>query len=153
MSASHIRRDGAAAPDVEKEKTLRSNHDGDIKQYIILSEAWYGEANLRPQLRPDMKPYLRKVDNVEFGFYAPDGGTSGEMGVNWYQLESDGSPVLCLEVFNDAWRALAQFKDVIDALAEVDGQDITPQQFCAILDRCGFVDATPRERKERRRTQ
>lgn len=126
---------------------MSKDHTGHIKQYTILSEAYYAEANLQSAPYPDTKPYLHKVDNVEFGFYFPDGGTSGEMSMNWYRFERGGSLAPCLEVFNDAWHSLAQFRDVLDALAEVDGQDITPHEFCAILDRCGFVDATLRKGK------
>lgn len=124
---------------------MSKDHEGDIKQYVLLSEAWYGDANLRPLPHPEIKPYLRKVDNVQFGFYSPDGGTSGEMGMNWYVLEGDKSAVPCLECWDDAWHALFQFKDVLMAMAHFDAQDITPKDFCQILDHCGFVDATPRK--------
>lgn len=125
---------------------MSKNHEGDIKQYVVLSEAWYGDANLKTP-RPETKPYLKKVENVMFGFYCPDGGTSGEMAMNWYLLGDDKTASACLECWNDAWHTLAQFKDVIDALADVDNEDISPKQFTAILDKCGFVDATPRKRK------
>jgi hypothetical protein len=112
---------------------MSKNHEGDIKQYTHLAEAWYAKTNLAD---------VDYVDNVTFGFYSPGGGTSGEMGVRWYQIDG---PVPKLECFNDGWHALAQLKDVIDALAELDDEDITPEDFCKLLDRCGFVDDTPRK--------
>lgn len=117
---------------------MSKDHEGDIKQYALLSESIYAHLE-----------HADYVDEVMFGFYPPDGGTSGEMGMRWHDLSrayilGDKHIVPRLEVFCDAWHALAQFKDVIDALAEVDDQDITPKEFCQILDRCGFVDATPR---------
>jgi len=120
------------------------DHEGDIKQYIITSQAWYASTALNT---------TDHVDDVNFGFYSPRGGTSGEMSVCWHNLGEKwegGNKVIHvaprLECYNDAWHALAQFKDVIDAMAEVDDQDITPQEFCHLLERCGFVDATKRER-------
>ncbi|SRR5258708_25182089 len=111
------------------------DHDGDIKTYIHVAEAWYAKSNL------ETADY---VDEVEFGFFSPDGGTSGEMGVCWYE-GFGAKPAPRLECYDDAWHALAQFKDVIDAMAEVDEQDITPKEFCQLLDHCGFVDGTPRK--------
>ncbi len=117
-------------------KLMGKDHEGDIKQYVLLSEAWYAKSRLGN---------ADYTDDVNFGFYSPDGGTSGEMSVKWYRLQDNKPPSPKLECFSDAWHTLAQFKDVIDAMAEVDGQDITPKEFCQLLGRCGFVDATPRK--------
>lgn len=111
------------------------DHGGDAKQYIHLAEAWYKDTINQPDVK----------DEVMFGFYAPGGGSSGEMGMRWYEL-NENRLVPRLEVFCDAWHALAQFKDVIDALAELDSSDITPPDFCRLLDGYGFVDNTPRKR-------
>ena len=122
------------------------DHEGDIKQYIHLSRAWYAESNLKGR---DM------VDEVMFGFYRPEGGTSGEMGMRWMNLGEKwemGKKIIHaapqLQCFNDAWHALYQFQDVLAALAELDDIDITPEQFCQLLDQCGFVDATPVKRED-----
>jgi hypothetical protein len=130
---------------------MSKNHEGDVRQYTHLEEAWYAKSSLEGR---DF------VDEVMFGFYSPDGGTSGEMGMRWINLGTKwrrGHEVPHfapqLQCFSDAWSALAQFKDVIDALAEVDGEDITPGQFCEILDRCGFIDATPRDEKKRKQVE
>jgi len=39
----------------------------------------------------------------------------------------------CLLVFKDAWSSLAQFKDLIDKMAEADGQNISGDEFQNIL--------------------
>ena len=39
---------------------------------------------------------------------------------------------------------LQKGRSVIDAMAEVDNQNITPKQFCQLLDKLGFVDGTER---------
>jgi hypothetical protein len=123
---------------------MGKNHEGTLKQYILGSEAWYNKEPLKVG---------REVDDVAFGYYYPNGGTSGEMGMRWYNLGTkwDGNeqvPLIAprLECYNDAWDALFRFQDVLQAMAEIDNIDITPKQFCQILENCGFVDATPRER-------
>ena|SRR5260221_164364 len=113
---------------------MGKDHEGDLKQYLLTSEAYYPW-----HYDKDV------VDEVMFGFYSPDGGTSGEMAIEWHQLQNGKPPAPQLTCFSDAWHALAQFKDVIDAMAEVDDQDITPKEFCQLLDRCGFVDRTQRK--------
>ena len=113
------------------------DHTGMQRQYIHMSEAWYADSALR---LGDM------VDEVSFGLYAPaDGGTTGEMTVRWIEIgQPSGRPAPKLGVFCDGWNALATFGDVIARLAEVDDQDISPAEFCAILTECGFIDNTPR---------
>ena len=107
-----------------------ADHTGDIRQFYYLNEAWY------------FLPQKDCTAEVMFGFYSPDGGTSGEMAMRWHNI--GGSPTPRLEVFSDAWSALGRFGDVVTALAQVDGRDITPHEFCALLTRCGFQDRTER---------
>jgi hypothetical protein len=129
---------GNASWVIKRKDDMMKDHEGDSKQYYILGEAWYASVRLENS---------EYVHEVMFGYYAPEGGSSGEMGMRWYNLSSrEGERCIPrLEVFCDAWHALAQFKDVIDALAEQDDEDITVSQFCQLLERCGFTDATPRE--------
>ncbi|MCP4370020.1 MAG: hypothetical protein GY797_18170, partial [Deltaproteobacteria bacterium] len=47
-----------------------------------------------------------------------------------------------LQVFDDAWSALAGFTDVVEKLGKKDDENITPEQFVEILLSCGFVDDT-----------
>lgn len=111
------------------------DHEGDLRQYTFVSEAYYAESAAATRSR-DI------VDEVSFGFYSPDGGTSGEMVMEWINLGEqwrNGEKVIQvsprLRCFNDAWDALAHLKDVIDALAEVDDQDISPKEFCQLPER------------------
>lgn len=113
-----------------------AKHEGTIRAYYHLKEAWYAEANLKDR---DF------VDEVMFGFYHPDGGTSGEIAMRWIDLGSYIAPQI--QCFNDAWHALGECKDVIDELAKVDDINISSERFCLILQACGFVDMTPREQK------
>ncbi len=61
---------------------MSKDHEGDIRQYIHVAEAWYAESSL-----------------------------------------SNKEP-------------------------ELDDVDITPEQFCQMLDACGFIDDTPRKYEE-----
>ena len=111
------------------------DHDGDIRGFYHLSEAWYGPANLS-----NSSTY---VDEVNFGFFCPDGGTSGEICMKWQELGGKIAPRL--ECFDDGWSALASFTDLIAEMGELDDENPTPKEFCALLSRFGFKDLTPRE--------
>lgn len=110
---------------------MKKNHKGMIKGFTQLSRAWYGPVNLK---------CLNKIDEITFGFYSLEGGTTGEMSMDWVKLE--GKIVPELSVFSDAWSALAHFHDLIDLLGEHDDEDPTPEQFCKYLLACGFQDRT-----------
>ena len=112
---------------------MASKHDPAARGFYHLSRAWYGKANLK--FEPDL------IDQVMFGFYPDGGGTSGEMAMRWTSIGR--SPVPRLEVFSDAWSALAQFSDVVAELGKLDSTDPSPTEFCALLLRCGFKDKTP----------
>ncbi len=110
-------------------------------QYTIFNEAWYADAARNG----------RHTDEIMFGLYAVDAdgnseGCIGEMAMRWYQLGNIRSPRL--EVYNDAWAVLAGLPALIAHLAAHDNQDITPEQFAVILDRCGFEDRTQRTRPD-----
>jgi len=103
-----------------------------IRSYIHLSRAWYGEANLTDSNR---------LDSISFGLYYPGDGCEAEMTVEWTQLKDKSVPYL--HAFDDSWKALASFGDLLAAIAKVDNKNVTPTQFCAILESCGFKDNTP----------
>lgn len=112
---------------------MSTDHTGDHRGFIHRSRAWYAAATPRPDA----------LDEVTFGWYAPDGGTSGEMQMHWAGL--GGRIVPRLLVYDDAWHALATFTDVITKLGEQDDANISPAHFCRILEECGFLDLTPTE--------
>lgn len=112
---------------------MASKHDGDIRGFSILSEAYYAKVCMPADT----------VDEVMIGMYCPGGGTSGEFAVRWFKLGPKITPRL--EVFDDAWSALAQFGDVLNYMASVDGQDISPQRLCAALLSLGITDRTTRD--------
>ena len=107
------------------------NHEGAHKGFVHLARSWYSSSAARCG---------GIVDEVMFGFYYEDGGTSGEIAMTWDKL--GGKIVPQLQVYDDAWNALGEFKDVIDMMAEVDGENIPPNKFCEILLACGFQDDT-----------
>lgn len=106
-----------------------------IRGFTILSQSWYADVNLRD---------AKYVDDVTFGMYDDDedGGTTGEMSIKWYEL--NGKPVPKLECFDDAWKILVEFTDVITMLGMKDNQNITPDKVAEILISRGFKDMTKR---------
>lgn len=109
-----------------------SKHEGCKRQFTHLKRAWYGSANL---------PRGKKVDSVTMGFYDEEGGTSGEFSMEWEDLGTHVHPRLC--AFDDSWSALWEFRDFLEALAQMDGEDPTPEEICALLESMGVEDDTP----------
>lgn len=111
-----------------------SPHYGDIRGFTQLSKAWYAKANLTD---PNIK------DEITIGFYSPGGGTSGEFQVVWEKLGVKWTPRL--KAFDDAWSALFNFSDLIESMALVGGDDITPAAFVVVLECLGIKNMTPVE--------
>ena len=111
-------------------------HDGCERRYYHPSRAWYGEAHLRD---------ADYVDEIMIGFYGidPDGGTTGEFAIRWMKLGGKVTPFLC--VYDDAWNTLWECRDVLERLAQIDGQDVEPDVIRQILEECGIRDATETE--------
>ena len=85
-------------------------------------------------------------EEILCGFYFPAGGTTGEWSITWGRFRCGGKWVK-LEVFDDAFPALAQCPDLIAELGKI-GNDPTPAQVMVALERCGFRDATEWGRNE-----
>ena len=111
-------------------EVMDKKHYGCKRMFTQLSRAWYAEANLRHDL----------LDEIMIGFYHPGGGTTGEFAIRWEELGGESTPRL--EAFDDSWSALWEFRDLLEKLAEVDDQDITPVQLCDILISLGIEDNT-----------
>jgi len=99
------------------------------RAFVWSSEAWFNEGATLPC--------------VMFGMYDRNGSTDGEMAMRWYDIGHRLVPRL--EVFDNAWGALAGFGDVLEKMSEVDDQDIQPSQFVAMLRSLGFDDITEYE--------
>lgn len=111
----------------------KKKHEGCIRGFYHTRGAWYGETAI---LGRDI------VDQVMVGMYHPEGGTTGEFSIEWQRLS--GKIIPRLQVYDDAWGALHQFQDVLAAMAEVDGEDISPDRFCELLLTCSVADKTDR---------
>ena len=111
-----------------------NKHEGNIRQYTHTKSAWYGASKLAGE---------KFYDEVMFGYYGSCGGTSGEIAMRWYAV--DGKLTPCLECFDDGWHALGACKDVLDAIASLDNENISSRAFCALLRQLGFKDNTERQ--------
>jgi len=103
------------------------DYEGCIRGYHRSSKAWYSKNN-------------NDRTRVGFGMYAEEGGTSGEMEMEWIEL--GGKECAILKCFEDGWNALALFTDLIQKMGEVDSEAIQEEDFCKMLDECGFKDLT-----------
>lgn len=78
---------------------------------------------------------------IIFGLYVDgddeDVETTSEMRIEWKQLRNL-SPYL--EAYDDSWKALATFTDLIQELAKLDGTDPSPVVVIEALVRCGFAE-------------
>lgn len=104
--------------------------EGAIRGYHRYSKAWYAQ--------------IGKIE-VQIVLYAPfvDGkqdGCFGEFCIEWITIGRKLTPRL--RCFDDAWAALLEFSDLLEEMANVDGEDISEDAFCKILDRLGIEDMT-----------
>lgn len=97
------------------------------REFYRLSRAWYGPATLST---------AGYVDEIMLS-----GEDGGEIAIRWYELGKAFVPRL--EVFDDAWRALAGLPELIAALGEANDKNVTPDAVCRLLVRLGFQDVTP----------
>lgn len=112
---------------------MKSNkHEGCFRQFIITSQAWYGEA----------QNFQEGEDEIMIGMYHPEGGTTGEFGIRWSMLGGESTPAL--RAFSDSWSSLWHFQDVLQKLAALDGSNPTVTQVAEVLLACGVQDATER---------
>jgi hypothetical protein len=112
---------------------------GYVRGFYHLKAAWYGSANLKDD--------GRKVDEIQIGLYADDGGgTKGEFSVRFVKLQGDIA--LELRAFQDAWFVLNEyFGDLIPRLAELkESKDLDGEALCKVLLDMGLKDLTPRVR-------
>lgn len=102
------------------------DHKDCIRGYHRSSKAWYARTGM---------------DNeVLFGMYHKDGGTTGEMRIVWKELSGRLCPQL--QAFDDSWSALSLFTDLIEKMGTIDNELIQEEDFCKLLDSCGFTDLT-----------
>lgn len=105
------------------------NTKNDIRGYFRHNKAWYKTTYI----------------DVSFGLFNIDDeniiSSIGEMNMVWKMVGGNLTPLL--KSFNDSWKVLASFGDLIQKLGENDSKLIQEDDFCKILDECGFKDLTP----------
>jgi len=103
-----------------------------IRGFYHYNESWYSG-------NPKARGF---VDQIMIGLYYEGGGTDGEFCIRWEILGSRSVPRL--QVFNDAWKALSEFKDLLSAMDLSDGKNTTPMEMCEVLKNLGIKDLTDR---------
>jgi len=104
------------------------------RKFSWSNKAWYAEAN--------------KIDRPEIciNLYGFNGDLQGEFLILWEEF--NGALIPKLEVYDDAWKALATAKELIDELALYDNKNISDTEMVKILLGLGFKDETEYERSE-----
>lgn len=102
------------------------DHEGCHRGFYWTNKAWYCTEI--------------KANEIMFGMFHGEGGTSGEMAMVWQELS--GKEVPQMRVYDDAWSALATFGDLLHELGNHDNENITPEGFINILKAYGFKDLT-----------
>ena len=110
-------------------------HEGCERGFHQASKSWYGKIALGEFKNKEV------LDTFSIGFYAPDGGTTGEFVVEWTELTA-GQWVPQLQAFDDGWDALFNFQDMLKLMADADDKNISPDDFRKLLLSCGIVDLT-----------
>lgn len=103
-----------------------------MRQYSILSKAWYAKKILENR---DF------VEEVTFGDYESD--KTFELAMCWYNLKDSKPHAPRLEMFDDSFIALVEYRELFEHLAKFNNLNISPEQFCEILRQHGFEDKTP----------
>jgi hypothetical protein len=101
-----------------------------VKAYLILSDCDW-TLKREQEVDPDL------IDEVVFGLFdSPDKGKpGGDISVEWRR--GVYSPQLVAD-FN-SWKLLVEkIPDVLANLSAMSGVEVTPLEFCAMLERCGY---------------
>jgi hypothetical protein len=112
-------------------------HHGCVRTFRQYSRSYHAKSF------PLNEEYKDLVEEIFFGLNHPDGGTSAEMFVRWYDLtHNSDKPAARLEVFESAWDALFEFPDLFWKLKKLDSTRPQPDEIVKILLQCGFIDET-----------
>ena len=111
-----------------------------MKTYIVLSKAWYGKSDIENR---------KFVEEVNFGIRAGEDGNEGciaEAMMRWYDLHDGKPPSAKLEIFDDSFAVLTDTK-LVERLSQFPNGErnifLHLDQFCRMLEECGYIDATP----------
>lgn len=101
-------------------------------EYIVSHEAWYAAV---------LDDKTRGIDIRKAS--AEGGGVYWEFGIRWIPLFGRECPKV--SIFDDAWAAFREIPEFFSGLYDM-GENAQPDAVTALLDRCGFIDVTERQR-------
>lgn len=105
-----------------------SDNNGLIRGYSQVSRAWYGK---------QFMPERGFTEKFYVGLYDADGGgTGGEFNITFDVIGAR------LQVYDDAWGALHEFKDLLEVMKNLSGEKITPDRLKIYLDDLDIKDLT-----------
>lgn len=101
------------------------------RTFYRLSKSWFFSASVKSQDKDFVEEFTIQCRGPE---------VSGDFVVRYKRM--DGRIVPKLEVFDDAWKTLALFPDLLAKMAGVDNQKISPDEFADILTGLGIAEIT-----------
>ncbi|MFK5948104.1 MAG: hypothetical protein QM500_04970 [Methylococcales bacterium] len=100
--------------------------------FFQLSKAWNGF----PQIDKN-----KLHEELLIGLYDSEGNTTGQFKVRWTLLEGKVFPKF--SAWNDGWKALSHFQDMLSSMEDIKYKYCTPEEFCKMLISHGIKDMTP----------
>ena len=114
-----------------------TNETKNRRGFIVLSRAWYAEANRLPG----------RIDEITAGALNADGTPSDVLSIEWRDTVPDAAARL--HSFHDGWAELAENLDVIRAFGELGAEcgkrSPTVDEVVETLELLGFDEVTPTE--------
>ena len=102
-------------------------------------QKWYTQSYDPKGEEDDMLP----VQEVAFGFQGDTRDDHALMVMTWHYNRPTTDLFPTLEVGSEGWAALAQSSHLLYKLGEATGRFVQPDQFCAMLEECGFEEGDP----------
>lgn len=117
------------------------------RQPLPLTEKQYLGFYQHSRAYYDQSAPLKKgvVDEVMFGLFVKEDGCIWELPMRWYKLDK---PTPKLEIYLENLSPLLELKDLLNNLQNPKNRYITPDEFCALLLKLGFVDRTKTEQPD-----
>lgn len=110
---------------------MGKEHRGCVKGFHWYSRHWHSKGQPTDS---------RIKDRLCIGFYPKEGGTTGEFMIEWEDIGPYVAPRL--KAFDDSWHALSQMPELLQLMANWDGEHKRPEELSKALVDLGFTDLT-----------
>lgn len=106
--------------------------------FVSFSRSWYSE---------HLPTRIGEIDSITIEVDELDGDIWGEFEILWVSI-GNGEIASKISIFDGCWNAFFHCTDLIEKMKEIDGQNISSNDFCKMLVELGFEDLTEENRIE-----